>query len=54
MKMAGYNTYPDPWYDFDRWAPENEEERARERERRYRREEARLEAWEDSHEGRLD
>lgn len=48
------NEYPDPWADFDRWAPENEEERERQGDRKRRRAEARLEAWEDSHEGRLD
>lgn len=44
---------PDPWADFDRFAQENEEERERERERKRRREEARLEASEDSHEGKM-
>lgn len=44
---------PDPWADFDRFAQENEGERERERERKRRREEARLEASEDSHEGKM-
>ena len=46
---------PDPWAGYDRlFSPEYEGEREKELERRLRREEARLEAWEDSHEGRMD
>lgn len=51
MSRNGYNPYgEDPTDDFDRWEDEQEEKPSRD----YLRDMRRLEASEDSHEGRLD